>query len=69
VDMFLEIPLLVHDLVLVMLFLVLLMIGPLRFPRRFVLIITLALFFELISHGMFLKEIQRLIFKSNFTFC
>jgi hypothetical protein len=67
--MFLEIPLLVHDLVLVMLFLVLLMIGPLRFPHRFVLIITLAFFFELISHGMFIRETERLIFKSNSASC
>jgi hypothetical protein len=38
--MFLEIPLLVHDLVCVMLALVLLMIGPLRASHRFVLIVT-----------------------------
>jgi hypothetical protein len=34
----------------------------LRASRRFVLIITFALFFELISHGMFLRETQRLYF-------
>jgi hypothetical protein len=54
--------LLAHDFVLVMIRLVLLMIGPLRTSHRVVLIITLALFFELITHGMFLRETQRLHF-------
>jgi hypothetical protein len=57
--MFLEIPLLVHDFVLVMLLLVL-MIGPLRVHRRFVLIIILALFVELLSHDMLLKGLNDL---------
>jgi hypothetical protein len=58
--------LLVHDFVLLMLLLVLLMIGPLRASRRFVLIITLAPFFKLISHGMLLRETQRLHFRTKF---
>jgi hypothetical protein len=33
-------------------------VGPLRVSRHFVLIITLALFFELISHGMLLMRTQ-----------
>jgi hypothetical protein len=57
--------LLVYDFVLVMLLLVL-MIGPLIASRRFVLIIILALFFELISHDMFLRETQRLHFRTKF---
>jgi phosphoglycerol transferase MdoB-like AlkP superfamily enzyme len=61
-----RVSLLVHDFILVVLLLVLLMIGPLRASRRFVLIITLALSFELISHGMFLKETQRLYFQTKF---
>jgi hypothetical protein len=36
-------------------------VGPLRASRRFVLIITLALFFELISHGMLLMGTQWLL--------
>jgi hypothetical protein len=60
-----RVSLLVHDFILVVLLLVL-MIGPLRASHRFVLIITLALSFELISHGMFLKETQRLYFQTKF---
>jgi hypothetical protein len=55
--MFLEIPLLVHNFVLVMLLLVF-MIGPLRAHRRFVLIIILALFVELLSHDMLLRGLN-----------
>jgi hypothetical protein len=38
----------------------------LRVSRHFVLMTTLALFFELISHGMFLRETQRLHFRTKF---
>jgi hypothetical protein len=41
-------------------------VGPVRASRRFVLIITLALFFELISHIMFLRETQILHFQTKF---
>jgi hypothetical protein len=46
--------LLVHDFVLVIFFCSS-YVGPLRASHRFVLIITLALFFELISHGMLFR--------------
>jgi hypothetical protein len=36
-------------------------VGPLRASRCFVLIITLALFFELISHGMLFSGTQWLL--------
>jgi hypothetical protein len=36
-------------------------VGPLRASRRFVLIITLTHFFELISHGILLMETQWLL--------
>jgi hypothetical protein len=49
--------LLVHDFVLVMPLLVLLMLVP-RESHHFVLMTTLALFVELISHGMFLRKTQ-----------
>jgi hypothetical protein len=55
--MFLEISFLVHDFVLVMLLLVL-MIGPLTAHRRFVLIIILTLFVELLSHDMLLRGLN-----------
>jgi hypothetical protein len=37
----------------------------LRASRRFILVITLALFFELISHGMILRGIQWLLFMNQ----
>jgi hypothetical protein len=40
-------------------------IVPLRASHRFVLIITLGLFFELISHDMFLMETQWLLFMNQ----
>jgi hypothetical protein len=33
-------------------------VGPLRASRHFILIITLTLFFKLISHGMLLMRTQ-----------
>jgi hypothetical protein len=53
-----RVSLLVHDFVLVMLLLVLLMLV-LESLSPLCSNITLALFFELISHGMFLRETQR----------
>jgi hypothetical protein len=60
-----RVSLLVHDFVLMMLFWFFLC-WSFESLSPFCSYITLALFFELISHDMFLRETQRLYFRTKF---